>query len=237
MKNRTRIILILVIMIAALAGFSAAEGSFAAQKTCTGEHDFKVTIVTRATADKEGLRKYECRVCGLKKEEKIPATGHVWGEWQTVKDATTSADGLKSRVCQKNGDHVQYKTVSKLEETSTRKLPTIRDMSETTITVIHDPEPEMEEEPEESLPEEEEEELEEEITAEPDNDPSGVGGFSGSTYENEQPEPEHVPLGAADVAIIGANGFAALYFLILLLPMFRVWLWIRKKKHEAEGEG
>ena len=155
MKNRTRIILILVIMIAALAGISAAEGSFGAQKTCTGEHDFKVSIVTRATADKEGLRRYECRVCGLTKEEEISATGHDWGKWTTVKEATTSADGLKSRVCRKDSDHVQYKTVSKLEETSTRKLPTIRDMTDNPITVIQTPEPAEEEETEEEFPDEE----------------------------------------------------------------------------------
>ena len=47
---------------------------------------------------------------------------------------------------------------------------------------------------------------------------------------------EPVPLGAADVAIAGANGIALIYFVILLLPLFRVWFWIMKKRREAEED-
>lgn len=43
---------------------------------------------------------YTCTKCGVVKTEVIPAKGaHTWGEWETVKEATTTETGLRQRVC------------------------------------------------------------------------------------------------------------------------------------------
>ena len=43
----------------------------------------------------------------LTKGEAIPATGHNWGEWETVTPATCEKNGLEQRVCRNDSSHVQ----------------------------------------------------------------------------------------------------------------------------------
>ncbi len=46
-----------------------------------------------------------CSVCGtvLKEQEEIPATGHAFGEWETVKLSTCEDNGSQKRVCKTCG--------------------------------------------------------------------------------------------------------------------------------------
>ena len=46
-----------------------------------------------------------CSVCGtvLKEQEEIPATGHAFGEWETVKSSTCEDNGSQKRVCKTCG--------------------------------------------------------------------------------------------------------------------------------------
>ncbi|MBR3325712.1 MAG: InlB B-repeat-containing protein [Atopobiaceae bacterium] len=43
------------------------------------------------------------------------ATGHDWGTWQTVKEATRYDEGLAKRVCAHDKTHVQYRAIPTLE--------------------------------------------------------------------------------------------------------------------------
>ena len=40
--------------------------------------------------------------------------GHVWGEWRVIKTATTSAEGEKKRVCQRDASHTETRAIPKL---------------------------------------------------------------------------------------------------------------------------
>ena len=43
------------------------------------------------------------------------STGHVWGEWEVVKQATTSEEGLMRRVCLNDPGHVEEEVIPKLQ--------------------------------------------------------------------------------------------------------------------------
>ena len=42
-------------------------------------------------------------------------TGHSWGEWQVIKQATTSEEGLMRRVCNNDASHVEEEVIPKLQ--------------------------------------------------------------------------------------------------------------------------
>ena len=63
-------------------------------------YDLEFQVITKPTCTAEGLGKNVCKDgCGYEKEEIIPATGHVYGEWTVELEATEMTQGLKSRVC------------------------------------------------------------------------------------------------------------------------------------------
>ena len=59
-----------------------------------------------------GTKTYTCTVCGTTRTEPIPATGHSWSSWNTVQEATDTADGLKERTCASCGAVQQKKIPS-----------------------------------------------------------------------------------------------------------------------------
>ena len=67
-------------------------------------HSYTSNITVPSTCTTDGVRTYTCTICGAAKTETIKATGHVYGEWTTTKEPTTSAQGTKERVCQKCGN-------------------------------------------------------------------------------------------------------------------------------------
>ena len=57
-------------------------------------------ITTQPTCTEEGVKTFECMVCGKTKTEKVSALGHDWAEDFTVdKEATCEETGLKSIHC------------------------------------------------------------------------------------------------------------------------------------------
>ena len=44
----------------------------------------------------------------------IPATGHSWGEWTVVKEATEEEKGLEQRICANDSSHEETRTIPKL---------------------------------------------------------------------------------------------------------------------------
>ena len=65
------------------------------------EHDY-VAVVTPPNCTEKGYTTYTCRNCGHSyKGNEVDATGHTWGEWKVVKEATTTETGKKERVCER----------------------------------------------------------------------------------------------------------------------------------------
>ena len=58
-----------------------------------------VKVVKAATCEQNGSVQYECTVCGYKKNEAVFATGHKYGAWTTVSEATVSAPTVQTRTC------------------------------------------------------------------------------------------------------------------------------------------
>ena len=57
-----------------------------------------------ATCTKDGVRTTTCTVCGEEYTEVIPATGHQYGAWKVIKEATETAEGLRERICSVCGE-------------------------------------------------------------------------------------------------------------------------------------
>lgn len=52
----------------------------------------------------QGCTRYTCDVCGDSYDENVTnALGHAYGQWKTVKDATTSSEGEKQATCSRCG--------------------------------------------------------------------------------------------------------------------------------------
>ncbi|MBO4572404.1 MAG: hypothetical protein J5762_01355 [Clostridia bacterium] len=64
-------------------------------------HTEELVVDTPATCTEDGVGHTVCKACGetVKESEVVPATGHAWGEWETVAAPTCVADGSKERTC------------------------------------------------------------------------------------------------------------------------------------------
>lgn len=50
-----------------------------------------------------------CKFCGKLGErgERDPRIGHEWGEWQTIREATTKIKGMEQRICERDPSHIE----------------------------------------------------------------------------------------------------------------------------------
>ena len=67
-----------------------------------------------ATCTEKGLTAgSHCSVCGtvLAEQEVAPALGHTWGEWQVVTPATETQEGLERRVCSRDNNHFEERSI------------------------------------------------------------------------------------------------------------------------------
>lgn len=55
------------------------------------------------TCTATGIRTFTCTLCSDTFTEEIPAAGHQFGEWETVRVATADRKGLETRTCEKCG--------------------------------------------------------------------------------------------------------------------------------------
>ena len=59
-----------------------------------------------------------CAVCDTELSRtrvQTPATGHVWGEWQVIKQATATEEGLMRRTCANDPNHFEEEIIPKLQ--------------------------------------------------------------------------------------------------------------------------
>ena len=69
-------------------------------------------ITTEPTCTEEGVKTFECMVCGKTKTEKVSALGHDWAEDFTVdKEATCEETGLKSIHCKRCDERKEITTI------------------------------------------------------------------------------------------------------------------------------
>lgn len=61
-------------------------------------HSYAESVTTAPTCTTDGLKTFSCS-CGSSYTEAIPATGHQFSDYTYNNDATTSADGTKTRYC------------------------------------------------------------------------------------------------------------------------------------------
>ena len=262
------LLLICCTAVPAFAGDSCPEG---------GEHDYEVRLEKRATQTRDGLRRYTCLKCGRTYTERIPAMGHVWGAWKTVKKATCTADGRETRTCVKHQGlvHVQSRVVlAPGHDWSAWK--TVRSASpgraglEKRVCRNNPKEVQYRQSPafgasdgavsgavtgnlmisgsrsENASGSNDSGDVSDSARAKAKpgaKSGSGTaGGSSGSGASDSvggtgaSGTRKTVPFGAADAAILGANGAAVLFWTILLLPLVRVLFWAAAKRREKEEE-
>jgi hypothetical protein len=121
----------------------------------TGEHDYQLVEEAAPTCTEDGVAAhYECTVCGKlyavtedgDPGEEVEAAdlvldsfgGHDWGDWEIVKEATETEDGLKRRVCKRNEEHFEEEIIpatGKQDESSETSSDEPVDSTESTESV------------------------------------------------------------------------------------------------------
>lgn len=76
-------------------------------------HTWVETDKKAADCENDGYIRYKCSVCNATKETILSKTGHSYGAWEVVKEATNDEDGQWKRVCTNNPDHIEYVTIPK----------------------------------------------------------------------------------------------------------------------------
>ena len=109
---------------AANAQIATTELQFA-----VNEHDY-VAVVTPPSCTEKGYMTYTCRDCGHSyKGNEVDATGHTWGEWKVIKEATTTETGKKERVCER----CDYKEIAVISMISNKEQPTTSTKPDTAV--------------------------------------------------------------------------------------------------------
>ena len=118
MKQCKRSVALLLAAVCALLCLACCLPAFAVDGGMQPhEHVYEARTAISATCTESGLRRYVC-VCGAvdtARDEEIPATGHRWGAWTTIREASAEQEGLKERICLNDSEHREYKTVPKEE--------------------------------------------------------------------------------------------------------------------------
>ena len=92
-------------------------------------HDY-VAVVTPPNCTEKGYTTYTCRNCSHSyKGNEVDATGHTWGEWKVIKEATTTETGKKERVCER----CDYKEIAVISMISNKEQPTTSTKPDTAV--------------------------------------------------------------------------------------------------------
>ena len=93
------------------------------------EHDY-VAVVTPPNCTEKGYTTYTCSNCSHSyKGNEVDATGHTWGEWKVIKEATTTETGKKERVCER----CDYKEIAVISMISNKEQPTTSTKPDTAV--------------------------------------------------------------------------------------------------------
>lgn len=67
-------------------------------------HSYSAEAVIAPGCTSGGYTVYKCDCGASYTDDEVSATGHTWSEWTTTKEATSSDEGEKSRVCDSCGE-------------------------------------------------------------------------------------------------------------------------------------
>ena len=125
---------------------TVSSGVYTYNEVKAHPHPLHYVAFRYPTCTEDGVKEhFECPVCDAyywdamaqneiydKSEVVLPATGHVWGEWQVTKQATETAEGEEKRVCQENSQHVETRKIPKLTPTTSATTAPVTTTPETT---------------------------------------------------------------------------------------------------------
>lgn len=88
------------------------SGCIVASAECAHQYD---GTYYPPTCNEQGYMEYVCKLCGDRIcDGFVAATGHIYGEWELVTEATCSKTGLEKHVCRVCGG-VETKTLSVID--------------------------------------------------------------------------------------------------------------------------
>lgn len=91
-------------------------------------HDY-FDDIRAATCTEDGYRRKTCRYCQKTQSgTTIPATGHKWQAWQTIKEPTVSSEGIKRRICSNCGSD-QEQSIPKLVVKATEVIMSTQEVT------------------------------------------------------------------------------------------------------------
>ena len=97
MFQRSVSLLLALVMILGNVPMNALATETEETTTPVCEHSYEA-VTTDATCTADGVVVYTCG-CGNTYSETIAATGHTWGEWAIVEEASYEAAGSQTRTC------------------------------------------------------------------------------------------------------------------------------------------
>lgn len=100
------------------------DATYDENETLLGHAPLVLVAQKPATCAEKGMKEhYECSECGalfwdeagldaiLKEADvALPATGHDWGEWETITAPTATTTGEQQRICKRDASHVEKRT-------------------------------------------------------------------------------------------------------------------------------
>ena len=76
------------------------------------EHRWSLTDTVDATCTEDGYFLETCLTCGDVRKTPIDAYGHDWGDWKVTTPATCGADGVETRICERDKSHTETRAIT-----------------------------------------------------------------------------------------------------------------------------
>lgn len=90
------------------------------EKEACRHENTESAVLVEATCTQSGCSGIRCTACGdILSTSRIPAKGHQWSDWKTVREATIQQEGLQERVCTRE----DCDGIKNREEKAINKLP------------------------------------------------------------------------------------------------------------------
>jgi len=89
-----------------------------------------------AACTKNGEKRSECVNCGDVYKQVLPAFGHDYGEWITVKESGIYEEEYRYRVCNHDSSHIQKEIIQEKAESETNAKPVEQEEIESVVDGI-----------------------------------------------------------------------------------------------------
>lgn len=92
--------------------------SFTVVGTITADHVWDSGVITKDPGcEEDGIMTFTCRSKDASYTDEIDPYGHKWLDWEVVKPATATEDGLEMRRCENDGEHTETRVIPATGET------------------------------------------------------------------------------------------------------------------------